>query len=150
MEKQIKPTPYHITNDNTAITEVDGVADTWSDLFKFRVPQNVGIVISPGDTFSCYLEDASPAECARDGTCRIRIEVRDASEQHREVVMGDVIYNKLREFQDKNKVFKFNPPKPVKVSERQWIVIMAKDDAIIDVSDSYFDLLVTRIAELLG
>lgn len=147
---EIKPRPYHITNGDQAITPADGVAATWSDIWKFRVPQNVGIVISPGDTFACYLDDASPAECAQDGTCRVRVEVRDASEQHRETVMGDVIYNKLREFQDRDKIFKFTSPQPVKVHERQWIVIMVKDDAIVDESDSYFDMLVTRIAESLG
>lgn len=147
--KEVKPRPYHITDEDGAITVADGIANTWSDIWKFRIPQNVGIVISPGDSFACYLEDAS-AECARDGSCLIRMEARDASEQHRETIAGDMIYNKLREFQDRDKVFKFNPPKPVKLSERQWLVIMVKDDGAIDESDSYFDMVVTRVSELLG
>lgn len=150
MDKEIKSTPYHITDEDKAITETDGVAAMWSDLWKFRVPQNVGIVISPGDTFACYLEDSSPAEVGLDGSCMVRVEVRDAAEQHREIVMGDVNYRKVREFQDADKMFKFNPPMSVKVSERQWIVVMAKDNAIIDASDSYFDLLVSRVAGALG
>lgn len=148
---ELKPRPYHITDEEpTGLTKADGVAATWSDIWKLRVPQNVGIVISAGDTLSMYLEDSSPAECAQDGSCAVRVEIRDASEQHREIVMGDVIYNKVRDFQDKNKIFKFTNPKPIKVHERQWLVIMAKDDGTIDESDSYFDMLVTRIAETLG
>jgi hypothetical protein len=146
---KIRAAPYHITDQDTAITAADGVASTWSDVWKFRVPQNVGIVISPGDLFSAYLNDGS-AEVGMDGSCLVRIEVRDASEQHRETAMGDLNYTKVREFQDKNKVFKFNPPQPFKVVSRQWIVVMVKDNTGVDASKSYFDLLCTRVSEPLG
>jgi len=146
---RVKAAPYHITDSDKAITAADGVANTWSDIWKFRVPQNVGIVVSPGDLFSAYVSDAA-AEVGTDGSCLVRIEVRDASEQHRETVMGDVNYSKIREFQDKDKMFRFNPPKAFKVVARQWIVFMAKDNAVVTASKSYFDMLCTRVSEPLG
>lgn len=148
-QSRVRAAPHHITDSDKAITAGNGVANTWSDIWKFRVPQNVGIVVSPGDLFSAYLNDGS-AEVGTDGSCLVRIEVRDASEQHRETIMGDVNYSKIQEFQDRDKMFRFNPPQAFKVVARQWIVVMSKDNTGVNHSKSYFDMLCTRISEPLG
>ena len=138
---------WALTNSDSNITEADGTASTWSDIWKYQVPTGVGHVLMPEHTISAYLEDAS-AEVG-DGSCRISIEVRDTSEQDSKTVFGPALYVTLKEFQDVAKVAKLNIAHPVQVTERMWIVFRVNDDGAIDASDSYFEISMNRVRKTL-
>ena len=142
---QAKVAPFHLNQEDGNITKSDGTAATWTDIWKYQVPQKQGIVLQAKDVISMYLEDTAPAEVGAD-TCYVQIEVRDASEQDKRIVFGPALYARLKEFQDRNLMARLPLGAPVKVYERQWVVIMVKDDGTIDESDSYFDLYTSKVA----
>jgi len=143
----VKTETFHLSRSDSAVTETDGTASAWSDIWDYQVPTGVAHVLKPEHQFSAYLEDAS-AEVGS-GTCRLRIEVRDQTESDRRVVFGPVQYVRIKEFQDKRKVAVLNVPAPVPVKERSHIVVVVYDDGAIDASDSYFDLEMERVREAL-
>lgn len=145
MERRAQLAPFHINQDDGNITEADGVAATWSDIWKYRVPQGCGIVLQAGDQLSCYLEDTAPLEVGNDD-CYVKIEVRDPSEQDVKLAFGPAVYQKVKEFQDRKSIAKLVLVAPLKVLARQWIVLVAKDGVVIDASDSHFDLLTSKVA----
>ena len=74
------------------------------------------------------------------------MEVRDPAEQDIERVFGEANYNRVRAFQDRALIARLGGAKPVKVYERQWLVIVALDNATITVANCYFDLLTSKVA----
>lgn len=147
--EQVNKIPFHITQADGNITEADGVAATWSDIWKYQVPQGSGLILEAGDLISVYLEDTAPAEVGNDD-CYVKVEVRDASEQDVQRVFGPAMYIKVKEFQNRNTVARLQASSPVKLYPRQWLVISAKDAVVIDASDSYFDLFVSKIGAALS
>lgn len=129
--------PFHLTDDNPQITEADGTADVFSDLWKYQVPGGTEVVVEPGDTFFAYLEDTSPAEVG-DSTARIEIVVRDPAEQDNDTIYGPALYLRSKEKQDRQKMAKIR--RSITVPGDHFIVIRARDDGTIDASDSYFEL----------
>ncbi len=142
--EEVKKAPFHITQADGNITEADGVAATWSDIWKYQVPQGSGLILEAGDLISMYLEDTAPAEVG-DADCYVRLEVRDASEQDVKRVFGPALYVKVKEFQNRNTIARLQVSAPVKLYPRQWLVLVAKDAVVIDASDSYFDLFTSKI-----
>ena len=63
--------PFHLTNDDGNITEADGSAAAWADIWKLQVPRGNEMILAAGDTFSAYVEDAS-AEVS-DRTAKVNI-----------------------------------------------------------------------------
>ena len=145
MNEGINVTPFHLTQADGNITKTNGVANTWSDIFKYQVPQNTEVLLQPGDLFSAYLKDTSPAECGED-TCYVKIEVRDPSENDHELVFGAATYKRIKEFQNRNEMAKIVITTARRVLPRQWIVIVIKDDAVVSYATSYFDLFTSMIA----
>ena len=129
--------------DTVNITELDGVANIWSDIWKYQVPTGQGHVLMPSHTFSAYIEDGA-AEVGN-GTCELRISVRDTSEHDVRVIFGPVLYVAVRDFTDQDRLAKLSIPQPIRVLEKQWIVVEIKDDGTIDASDSYFEMVINRI-----
>lgn len=145
-------TPFHITDADGNITDGTAIQTTgvWGDIWKYQVPQGSGIILQAGDQFSLFLgDDSSPTEVGR-YDCYVKIEVRDPSEQDIELIFGPALYNRVREFQDRNNILKLGLSKPIKVYPRQWIAIAAKDVGTIEVAYSYFDLLTSKAAIPLG
>ena len=145
MNEGINVTPFHLTQADGNITKTNGVANTWSDIWKYQVPQNTEVLLQPGDLFSAFLKDTSPAECGED-TCYAKIEVRDPSEQDKELVFGAAIYKRIKEFQDRTKMAKLAITATRRIFPRQWIVIVVKYDAAVDCATSYFDLFTSMAA----
>ena len=135
--------PFHLTQADPNVTVADGTANTWSDLWKYQVPIGVSHVIQTGHTFAAYLEDTSPAEVGN-STCRVQVEIRDPAEQDSRIVYGPGLYLRVKEFQDRDLMARLVTPEQLVVAERYWIVVRAIDDATIDASDSYFELLISR------
>lgn len=146
-EKSAVLIPFHITEQDGNITEgSDGTTGVWGDVWKYQVPQGTGIILQAGDQLSAFLsDDTSPTEVGR-YDCYVKLVVRDPAEQDELLVYGPALYNRIREFQDRNKILKLAIGAPIKVKARQWIVIAAKDVGTIDVSECYFDLLTSKVA----
>jgi len=139
---------FHLNQNNSDITETDGTANAWSDVWDYQVPTGISHIISPEHTLAFYIEDDSPAEVGN-GDCQIRIEIRDTTENDRRVIFGPIQYVRVKEFQDSRSKAKFNVADDVVVKERYHIVVVAKDNGTIDASDSYFDLEMERVRETL-
>ncbi len=82
-------------------------------------------------------------------TSLVKIEVRDSSEQDKRAVYGPAIYQRVKEFQDRNKLARLNVSAPVPVLERQWIVVMIKATTAPTTVNSYFDLAINRVRRAL-
>ena len=141
--------PFHITGGTPGIVAANGVAATWTDIWRLQIPQGTGLILQASDQISIYFEDNTAAECAQDGSCRLRMEVRDPAEQDVERVFGEANYNRVRAFQDRATIARLGVAKPVKVYERQWLVITAIDDATITVANCYFDILTSKVAAVI-
>ena len=144
-----KAEPFVLENvDMTLIpaaNRADGVANTWSDIWKFQVPAGQMMIIGPDDTLSMYLEDTALAEVGNN-TARVRISVSDTSEQDFRVVFG-VQYVTVKEFQDRRKVASLRLPQPIQVFEEQFLILSVFDDAVIRESNSAFALSMTRVRQ---
>ncbi len=127
-EKQPVLAPFLLTHNDGNVTAANGVANLWSDIWSYRVPNGVGIVLQAADAISMYLDDG--AEIGR-FVSYVRIEVRDPAQESTRLVYGPAIYDRVREFQDRNTLARLAVPEPVKVYARQFIVFMALDDAVI-------------------
>ena len=122
----------------------DGTANQWTDIWKYQVPSGQSHILKPEHYLAAYLEDSSPAEVSN-GTCQIKLVVRDQSEQDEKCVYGPALYVATKEFQDRDKMASLQLKHEVMVEERFFIVFQAKDDGTIDESDSYFKLETIRI-----
>lgn len=145
---RIKEELYHLTEQDSNITKANATASAWSDLYKFQVPVGTSHVLQPGHAFSLYLLNTSSTENA--ATALIKIERRDSSEQDKEVIYGPTIYAKAKEFQDRQKMAFLNLVSPVKVTEKQWLVVMVNGATAAGTASSYFDLETVRVRETLS
>ena len=109
MEKDKIDQPYRLTQSDPVISEADGTANQWSDIWKYQVPMGVQLVIKPEAMFAAYLEDTSPAEVG-DASCRLKIEKRDPSESDSLLLYGPDIYLASKEFQDSRKKARLSVP----------------------------------------
>lgn len=135
--------PFHLTSNEANITEADGSASAWADIWKYQVPRGQELILAAGDTFSVYLEDGSPAEVG-DRTAKVKIEVRDPAEGEVFLVHGPASYQSVKEFQDDDLISRLKLLEPLRVPSRYWVVVAAYDDGTIDASDSAFDLYIHR------
>ena len=142
-EKEPVLAPFLLTHNDGNVTGVNGVANLWSDLWSYRVPNGVGIVLQAADIISMYLDDG--AEIGR-YTEYVRIEIRDPSQESTKLIFGPAIYDRVREFADRNTVARIGVPAPVKVYARQFIVFMVLDDAIVTVATSLLTLQTSKVA----
>lgn len=135
------------SNDTTAIPadpyRLDGTADQWSDIWRYQVPTGQAHILKPSHHFSAYIKDGG-AEVG-DGTCRIRIQVRDQSEQDSKTIYGPALYIVSKDFDDVEKMAKLSLSSDLAIEERFWLVIQAIDDGTIDESNSYFNLETIRV-----
>ena len=131
-----------------ASNRVDGTASAWSTIWKFQAPAGQGFTFGPGDFFAAYLEDAA-AEVGNN-TCRVRLGIRDTSENDTRVFYGPVPYIAVKEYQDRRKMARLRIARPVHLYEEQYLVIEVYDDGAIDESDSTFMLEMVRTRFGLG
>ena len=147
MTTQVREEIFNLTQAETGITEADGTANVWSDIWKYQVPTGVAHVLRDSHTFSLYAEDGS-AEVGN-GTAQVQIEIRDQSEQDKRVRFGPSQYILVKDFTDLRKIAHLNVVEPQAIRERMFIVVMIKDDGTIDASDSYFNLEMIRVRNTL-
>lgn len=140
----VKPlVPFPLRDNTNGVTGTNTVAATRNDLFSYQVPKGEKVVIKPGDLFAAFLKDAA-AEIAASET--VEVEVRDAAGQDRVTVLGPTIYQRVKEFQDRNKAMVFTPPGEVEVPERGKIVVIVKSATAVVAASSYFEAHIHRQA----
>lgn len=144
----VKEQPFRLFQDDPVISVSDGVANTWSDIWKYQVPQGTALILKPTHTFSAYIEDASTQ--VGNQTCQVKVEKRDASESDVILVYGPDLYYTIKEFQERSKMARLMvPAEGLIVGEREYLVISAKDDGTIDESDSYFEMHIAKVRKAL-
>ena len=127
--------------DTTAIpsgNRADGTASKWSDIWKYQIPTGQAHILKPSHRFALYLDDAS-GECSA-GKGRIRIVVRDQSEQDEKTIFGPTLYETVKEFQDTDKMATLGLSSDLALEEKFFIVIQVYEDEAADESDSYSSL----------
>ena len=133
--------------DTTAIpsgNRADGTANKWSDIWKYQVPTGQAHILKPSHHLACYAKDTGGSEVGN-GTCRIRVVVRDQSEQDAKAIYGPALYVASKEFQDRDKMATLGLQADLAVEEKFFIVVQVYDDATFDESESYFKLETVRI-----
>ena len=134
------------SGDTTAIpaaNRANGTASTWSDIWKYQVPTGQAHILKPGHHFSLYLYDAS-GECTA-GKGRVRIVVRDQSEQDEKSVFGPALYETCKNFNDVTKMATLGLQNDLVVEEKFLIVFQIYEDEAATESSSYFKLETIRI-----
>lgn len=128
-------------------TAVDGVANIWSDIWKYQVPTGEAHILKPSHHFSIYLEtDGGTGNTPQaDGTTRVKIEVRDQSEQDAKTIFGPTLYVACQDFDDVTKMATLDLQNDLAIEEKFWIVIMVYATAITEFPYSYFNLETIRV-----
>lgn len=134
--------PFLIAQSTTGVTEADGTANIRSPVFTYKVPKGETVVLLPGDTLECYLEDAS-AQIGNEAT--IELEVHDAAGQDRYTVAGPTQYTTVKETAQHSLRFKLGIGGRVEVPPRGKLVLFVTDNGAIDASDSRFRLMVHKV-----
>lgn len=151
INRQIKEEAFDITQGDPNVTGANTAAATWGDVWDFKVPIGIGIILMPNHSFSCYLHSLAPAEA--EANALVEIVLRDSAEREEKTLLGATLYKTVREFQDNNLKARLSLKEPVKVFEEQHIVVRAKVASGVDVTggavESYFDLESIRIRESL-
>jgi len=154
--KEALQEPFSITKGDANCSEQDGLnaSTDFGMIFEYHVPVGVGLVILPGHTFSAYLYGDDTAEMP--ATTLVKVVLLDSAKQDARCILGPVMYQSLKEFQDRDKIAAFNVAEPVKVYEQQYIQILtAGADATgsggVDVTggtkESYFEMAISRVRQ---
>lgn len=147
---KIKEESWSLTSaDTTAIpagNRANGVAAKWTDIWKYQVPSGQAHILKPSHRLSVYLSSAGPTEAV--ATDKIKLVIRDQSEQDEIAVYGPGLYVASKEFQDVRKMAFLQLPngQDKSVEEMFFIVLQVYDPSVIIVeSTSYFRLETIRI-----
>lgn len=138
---------YELTQANSAVTATNTTAAVFTDLWDYQVPVGVRHVLLGAHKLAAFLKDAV-AEIA--ATEQVKIEVRDSAGQSKEVILGPVTYQRIKEFQDRNKMIHLDVTTPIRVQEGDHIVVVVKSATAVVAASSYFALETQRFREGVG
>ena len=131
--------------DTTNITAADGVSTKWSDVWKYQVPTGEAHILKPSHHFSVYLDEGTGSTEAGAGDARLKIEIRDQSEQDARCIFGPALYASCKDFDDVTKMATLDLQSDISVEEKFWIVVMVYNDATTEYPYSYFSLETVRV-----
>jgi len=114
------------------------------DLFWIRSRDSAACDVATGDQAWIHGGAAATPVTAMDNKDRIKVEVREADELSKELLIDGAMYQQLTNFQDRELIYRFDINKEVVASDGKWIVIATQATAPIDVSGSYFDMTCDR------
>jgi len=149
MGNEVIEQPFRLYQDDPVVAVANGVANTWSDIWTYQVPNGTAFILKPSHSFSAYIKDAS-AEVGS-ATCQVKIEKRDSSKSDVLVVYGPALYVESKEFQEKSKLARLMVPgEGVIINEREYLIISVKDDATVTEASCYFELHIAKIRKAIG
>jgi len=152
---KIKEELYFIRQTEVGVVGAAGIAATWSDNFRYQVPQDRKYIFRPGHTFSASLNNggAAPAAVAGanppkpagdfvDATDRVRIELRDADEKQSIQILQDTRYGNIRHFADRDLIRRLDIIKEIEATAGMWLVLMTLPNVALAPADpdTYFAL----------
>jgi len=123
----------------------DSAASKWSDLWKYQVPTGEAHILKPSHHFSIYLDEGTGSTEAGAGDSRLRIEVRDQSEQDARTIFGPTLYASCKDFDDVTKMATLALQNDLAIEEKFWIVVMVYDATVQVVAYCYFNLETIRV-----
>ena len=132
--------PFVINQEDPNVTQADGAAEALQDLFLYRVPLGITILLRPEDVFCLYAEETDTT--ALQTTAEVKLEVRDATQSQKIPVLGPALYASfLGEFKDQDKFNHLDIAGPVEVKEKEYIAVMVKNPTpYADKDTGYFSL----------
>lgn len=133
--------------DTTNITYANGVDSKWSDMWKYQVPTGEAIILRPSHHFSIYLDETSGNDEVEGGKARVKIEVRDQSEQDAKGIFGPKLYDSCKDFDDVTKMATLELQSDISIEEKFWIVVMVYNTSgtTTKYDYSYFELEAVRV-----
>ena len=140
--------PYGINQeDTTNITQTDTTASSSTDLFVYRVPKGVTILLDPSDVLKLDLDEDDTT--VAQNTDEIKMEIRDSANQGKETILGPILYGNFAasgvgEWTDEDKLVHLAISKPIRVQSQEYIALMVKATGIIDKDTSAMSLLTHR------
>ena len=155
MVVKIKEELFFIRQTEVGMAGAAGIALTWSDNFRYQVPQDRKYIFRPGHTFSASLNNGGGAPAAVaganppkpagdfvDATDRIRVELRDADEKQSIQLLQDTRYGNVRHFADRDLIRRLDIVDEVEATAGMWIVIMCNEATALAPADAdtYFAL----------
>lgn len=129
-------------NTGSHIERQDGIAGTWSDVFKYQIPCFTVLGISKGDPVSIYLCSMEGSEI--DWNSQVRVIARGNNLPDK-IIYGPASYNKSREFQCPEKLARIELTQPLLVYDGNYVVVQANSPSIIKSFDSYFQIKTVKI-----
>ena len=114
--------PYELQQEDTDITQSDTTADIWDDLFVYRAPKGRSLILRPGDPFSVKMYDTGTVECS--DYDRVKLMKRDQTSEEEVPITGEVLYATLKDFQDKDKMFRLTINREIEIAEQEYLVFM--------------------------
>lgn len=147
----IKEESFKITRDmvtvenNITLSTGEGLQNIW----EYKVPDGETLIFRKTDTVSVYLENSSSAECGAGSL--VDVIISDAAKQNQRQLLGIVRYAQLKEFADKDKLCHLDVKdgEEVRADEGERIIIRGNVNTTLDASDSYFELLCTKVRRTL-
>ena len=132
--------PWTITQEDSAVTQADGTANELQDLFKYRVPKGMKIILTPEDVLCLYAEETDAS--AEQASALVKLELRDATGEEKTPLVNSMQYANFNgEFQDEAKLVHLDIQKEVIVGEQEYISLMVKNPTpYTDKDNSYFEL----------
>lgn len=148
---EAKQEAFTLTKADVNVTSADGKSSStlFYTIWSYKVPDGTGLILLPGHLLSVYLEDTNDAEMPN--TVLLRISYVDSSQQDRKGVIPAFNYGVCKTFDDTDKIMRLNVTAPVKVYEKQYLIIEATGNGNYGVDqtgsslDSYFSLAISRV-----
>ena len=135
---------YDITQEDTDVTQTDTTAASLQDLFVYRVPLGVSIILSPEDVLNVYLRETD--DTVAQATAQVKLEIRDSTGSEKQPLVHPTQYAVFNgEFQDEDLFVKLDIPAPITIPERWYIALMGNNPSpFLDKDLSYFTLTAHR------
>lgn len=136
--------PFVITQEDSDTTNTDTSADSLQDVYVYRVPIGLTIILRPTDVLCVYAEET-------DGTVAqnialIKLEVRDATGAEKKPILGPMQFanfsaSGVGEYQDEDKLVHLDITREIRVTEQEYIALQVKNPSpYIGCDDSSFEL----------
>lgn len=133
--------PYELQQEDTDITQADTTASVWGPLFSYRAPKGRSLILRPGDAFSGAMYDTAGGFTECSDTDRFRLVKKDQTGEEIVPITGDILYTTIKDFQDKDKMFRLPISREIEIAEQEYLDLEAYSVGLgADKDESSFSL----------